>query len=158
MNSLDFFIVCSVAYFTVRGLFKGLINELFSFLAVVLGALFVYLYGADVNVWIFSKASYNEKYLENVLLAAQFVLVAAIILGVGKLLTASTKLIALSTLNRILGGLFGFVKSVFILLAFFFLYSRIDLLHTKFMQAGMKTSLIFEFLQPIIQFIESTSH
>jgi membrane protein required for colicin V production len=114
MNTIDAIALFVMLLFTVRGLYKGLINELFSLLAIVLGIAFVYFFGTDVNNWVQEKVSINH-YLINVLFIVQFILIALAVKYIGKSITAASKLLALGTINRLLGGLFGLVKSILVL-------------------------------------------
>ena len=114
-SSLDLILGIVLAWGIIRGLRKGFIRELSSFLALILGV-----YGA-IHFSYF-LLDYLEEYLaweENMLniaaLILTFIIIVILISLVGHIFTRIAKLLALNLLNRLLGAVFGFLKSAFLL-------------------------------------------
>jgi len=120
LNYLDIFIVCLLVFGFTRGYLKGLVMELSSIIALLLGV-----YGSikfsDFTLTFISNRSpeiiegVDENYLKIASFAFTFLLIIVLISLVGKALTKILKMVFLGFINKILGGLFGVIKFVLIL-------------------------------------------
>ncbi len=129
MNSLDLFILVPVAIGFVVGIFKGLIKELISLAAIVLG-----IYGAKfLSPWfagILEKAlSVSYKIAQPIAFLLLFIVIAVGMLLVAHLLDKLFNAISLDGLNKLMGGVFGALKYALIVSV---LLNVFDVLHTKF--------------------------
>ncbi len=113
MNSIDFIIAVILLYFSIRGLFRGLIMEL-----IVLLALFAGFFVA--TTYLTSGQSLLVKYVPGMPAGAAKVLAFILIFLVinialrllGKLLTKVATITLMQPVNRIAGFLFGGLKGV----------------------------------------------
>jgi membrane protein required for colicin V production len=125
MNYVDIFISSFLLYGFVRGLFKGFISEIASVIGLVLGIYLATQYNGDLSNYLISKQflSWKEGYiiiLSNIIL---FVLTILIVSILGKVATKIAKLVALGLFNKILGGIFGLLKNILILIVVVFIFN-----------------------------------
>lgn len=135
MNTLDFYLIIPIAIGFVFGLFKGLIKELTSLAAIVLG-----IYGAklmapfayNILIHTFAVSPKTAKPLAYFIL---FVLIAIGMLLLAKMLNKFFESMSLGGLNKLLGGIFGGLKWALIisvlLNVFDVIDSRFSILHKE---------------------------
>lgn len=131
LNYLDIFIVCLTALGFYRGFSKGLIIELTSILALILGA-----YGSlkfsgltfDFISTTFPNQleSIEQSYIKIFSFAFTFVVIIVSISIAGKALTKIAKILFLGFLNKLFGGLFGAIKYVLIVSFCFVFFENIN--------------------------------
>jgi len=129
MNSLDLIILIPIAIGFVVGIFKGLIKELISLAAIVLG-----IYGAKFfSPWfarvLVNTISISPKTAQPVAFLLLFIAIAVGMLILAHLLDKLFNAISLGGLNKFLGGVFGGIKYALIVSV---LMNVFDVLHTKF--------------------------
>ena len=125
MNYIDLFISSFLLYGLIRGLFKGFISEIASVIGLVLGIYLATRYNSDLSNYLISKQflSWEEGYiiiLSNIIL---FILTLLIVSVLGKVATKLAKLVALGLFNKILGGIFGLLKNILILVIVIFVFN-----------------------------------
>ena len=125
MNYVDIFISSFLLYGLVRGLFKGFISEIASVIGLVFGIYLAIQYNGDLSNYLISKQflSWKEGYiiiLSNIIL---FILTILIVSILGKVATKIAKLFALGLFNKILGGIFGLLKNILILIIVVFIFN-----------------------------------
>ncbi len=110
MNYLDIILGILLIIGLIRGISKGLFVELASLVAIIAGIYGAIKFSFYVSDFLEAKISLAPQYTKLLAFGITFI---GIILGVsllGKLLTKVAKFAFLGWLNRILGGLFGFLK------------------------------------------------
>ncbi len=116
MNFLDLILLTPIVFGLGRGLYKGLINELASLISLALGVFLAYQY-SDLLFQLLSQ--YIDEAGKGIMLlsyALIFIASSILVLLIAKALTKLLKLVALGLMNRILGGIFGALKFLLILL------------------------------------------
>lgn len=115
MNWIDILIVIPLAYAAWKGFRKGLVIELFSLLALLVG---IYA-GINFSDWtselIQDQFGFEGRYLPVVAFTLTFLGVAILVYFLGKLIEGMLKMVQLSLVNKLLGLLFGTVKVLYIL-------------------------------------------
>lgn len=112
---LDIVLGALLAIGLIRGLMKGAIVEVASLLALLLG-----IYGA-INFSFYAVDFLNQyldwgaSYITITAFILTFILIVLAVTLVGKFFTRLAKLMALGLVNRLLGGIFGVLKTGFIL-------------------------------------------
>jgi len=114
MNTVDIVLGIFLLYGLVRGFFSGFLTELASLVGIVAG-----IYGAIHFSYfageILSKyADWELEVLNLVSLAITFILIVLMVSLVGKMLTQIANFAALGIVNKLLGGIFGILKSAFV--------------------------------------------
>ncbi len=140
MNYVDIFIVCLILLGFYRGFSKGLIIELSSFLAIVLGV-----YGSikfsEITLNFINSAfssqleSIDESYLKIFSFAFTFIIIIISISLLARFLTKIIKILLLGWINKVLGGLFGSLKYLvlisFVVVFFDNINSEFSVVETK---------------------------
>ena len=117
MNWLDLVFLLILIYALFKGFKSGLILELFTLLAILVG-LYVAIHFSDYTVQKINDDFEIEKlYLEPLAFIITFLVIGAGIYFLGKVLEKMIKTTGLSPLNRIAGMAFGLLKMVYILSA-----------------------------------------
>lgn len=115
MNVVDIIIIVPLIYAAWTGFRKGLVIEVFTLLALLVG---IYA-GIHFSDWtssvIINYFEIEGKYLPVVAFTLTFLAVGAIVFFTGKMVEKMLKLVSLSMLNKILGLLLGVVKMTYIL-------------------------------------------
>ena len=110
MNILDIVLVAPVCLGLVFGLSKGLIKELMSLAAIVLGIMGARWFEPQVSPWLRNAFDLQEGMAQAVAYLLLFVAIALVLLMVARLLDKFFSAIALGGLNKLLGGVFGALK------------------------------------------------
>jgi membrane protein required for colicin V production len=126
MNSLDFYLLIPIIIGFVFGLFKGLIKELTSLAAIVLG-----IYGAKllapkayhILILTFEVSETIAKPLSYLVL---FIMIVIGMLLLAKMLDKVFESLALGGLNKLLGGIFGALKYALIVSVLLTVFDSID--------------------------------
>ena len=164
MNYLDIFIACLLVFGFVRGYSKGLVMELSSVIALILGV-----YGSikfsDFTFIFFSKnfpeliKDIDENYLKIASFVFTFLFIIVLISIVGKGITKVLKMVFLGFINKILGGCFGSFKfTLFISLFLVFLDSlntSFNLVESSILEASFFYDPIKEVGDKLIDFFNS---
>ncbi|MEO6929236.1 MAG: CvpA family protein [Casimicrobiaceae bacterium] len=114
MTGFDLLLAAIIVASSLLALIHGIIKELFSLAAWILGLGAAILLAGPVGEW-FPVDMLGSPHLRYVV-AFVLILVGVLILGalLGTLLKSSARAIGLGTLDRLLGGLFGVVRGVLI--------------------------------------------
>ncbi len=126
MNSLDLYLLIPIALGFIFGLFKGLVKELASLAAIVLGIygaklLSPYATGILVKVFDFSpKTAQPLSYL------FVFIVIAISLIIVSKMLDKMFESMSLGGLNKLFGGVFGAMKYALIISVLLNVFDAVD--------------------------------
>ncbi len=110
MSILDIFIITPIILGFIFGLFKGLIKELTSLAAIILGILGARLFEPQVSGLLLSWFDMQPGMAQAVSYLILFVGIAVILLIIANMLDKLFSAIALGGLNKFLGGMFGALK------------------------------------------------
>lgn len=115
MNFVDIVIIVPLLYAAWVGFRKGLIVEVFTLLALLVG---IYA-GIHFSDWtsnlIKDKIDIEGKYLPVVAFTLTFLAVGAMVFFAGKMIERMLKMVNLSPVNKILGLFFGVIKMLYTL-------------------------------------------
>lgn len=115
MNFIDILILVPLIYGAWRGFKKGLIIEVFTLLALLVG---IYA-GIHFSDWTSDRIEeYFEmeaNYLPVVAFSLTFLAVGAMVYFAGKMLEQMIKVVNLSPINKIFGAIFGIIKMLYTL-------------------------------------------
>lgn len=121
LNYVDLLLLVPLAYGLIRGLFKGLIHELASLAAIVIGVFLAYHFSDELALYLSDKIDDDGTWIKILSYLLIFIGVAVVLQIVAYLITKMLKLLALGFVNRLLGGLFGFAKVLLIMLLLVYL-------------------------------------
>jgi membrane protein required for colicin V production len=110
MNTLDLIILIPIVLGFIFGLFKGLIKELASLAAIVLGIYGAKLLAPATSAFLIQKLAFSAKTALPISYLILFIAIAVILLIMAKMLDKLFDSIALGGLNKFLGGVFAALK------------------------------------------------
>jgi membrane protein required for colicin V production len=121
MNLLNILIWTILIIFMVKGFMKGLIREVCSLLALVIGSWAAFSYYPFLSV-IIRKYIHLPHYVSSVIaFIVIFLALGLLFFFLGRLLTVISKVILLGGLNRAGGVIFGFLQGALVLCLVLFL-------------------------------------
>jgi membrane protein required for colicin V production len=126
MNFLDIILAILLLTGLVRGFMKGFIFEI-----AVAGALFLGTYAAFklsylLQPWVLKLGDMNPMTVNIVCSLLMFTLICVGLFFLAKLFTGLANMAALGIFNKILGGIFGFLKYAFIISICLYFFNLID--------------------------------
>ncbi|GHA23556.1 hypothetical protein GCM10007103_00750 [Salinimicrobium marinum] len=119
MNVIDIVLSIFLLLGCVRGFFKGFFIELAGLVALILGIYAAIHFSDRMFAFLQLFITWEEKYLTILAFALTFTIVVIIISIIGKVLTKMAGILALGLVNRLLGALFGMLKTAFLASVFF---------------------------------------
>ena len=126
MNSLDYILLIPLLYGLYRGFTKGLIIELASLLALILGIYGALHFSSFTFEFISDYVEIKTVYLQLASYGLTFLIIVMVISLTGKALTMLIKLVALGFINRMMGAIFGSIKVLLILSVFILFFDRFN--------------------------------
>lgn len=126
MNWIDFVIIILLVFGLARGFIDGLIKELASLLALILGIWGAIKFSAFTAAKLYDYFDMTGKYVGIIAFAITFVVIVIIIHFIGLLVDKFVSAISLGFLNRLLGIVFGLFKTALILSVIFVILNAID--------------------------------
>lgn len=127
MNYIDLIIALFLAWFAYKGFTKGLIIELASLAALVLG-IYVAMYFSDIAADLLKTyLNVSKKYLALVAFVLTFVLVVIGVVTVGRILEKFIDILLLGFLNKLAGAVFGVLKGMLFLSLLVLLFNYLEL-------------------------------
>ena len=129
MNSIDISILIIIGAGFVFGLFKGLVRELASLVAIVLGIYGAKFFSSLLVPFFINLLGVSEKVAQPLSYVVLFVAIAVVLLILARAIDKFFVAVALSGLNKFLGGLFGALKYALIISV---LINVFDSLNQKF--------------------------
>ena len=126
MNSLDIYLLFPIIIGFIFGLFKGLIKELTSLVAIVLG-----IYGAKLFAPLVASILINSFGFSPTTAHPLAYIILFIAIGIGLLFLAKTlhkifNSLSLGGLNKLMGGLFGALKYALIVSVLLNVFDALD--------------------------------
>lgn len=116
MNTLDIILLIILSYFAYRGFVNGLIYELASIVALILGAYLTVNFSHITQNYLVNELNINFHYIGVVAFVLTFILVVFVVHLFAKLITTLVNTVALGPINKLGGALFGAAK-IFVVLA-----------------------------------------
>ena len=153
MNIIDVVAFIILTYGVLRGVNKGLIIEISGILAFALGLMGAFKFSNLTSKILSNLVDWNPKAIQLVCFIALFLIIIYLISLMAKMITKTLKLISLGWLNRIFGGLFGFIKWSIIISTLIMVVNEINTLVTVFPNSIFENSKIYPFLANLGSFL-----
>lgn len=115
MNVLDIILLLLLLFGMVRGFMRGLFVELASLVALLAGVYGAIHFSNYAATFLKNHVEWEQKYISAVAFAITFIVIVLVISLAGKALTKLADFAMLGIVNKILGALFGVLKTAFIL-------------------------------------------
>ena len=116
MNLIDLIIIAIIGFGMIRGYSKGLIIELSSFFGIFISFFIAWNVDNFLSNEISAFISVNSDLLNTISFIIIFILSYLLIIYLAKGFTKLAKVVYLGLLNSVLGGVFGWLKLILILL------------------------------------------
>ena len=115
MNLLDILIGLPLVWAIYKGFTKGLIIEVATLLALILGIYGAIHFSDFTAEFIRNRFDYDSNYMGIIAFISTFILIVIILNVVGKMLNSLVEAVALGMINRLLGVAFGLIKGIIIM-------------------------------------------
>ena len=149
MNYFDVFVLIILTYGFLSGFFKGFVVEIAGIVALIFGLLGSFKFSNVLGNTIEFFIDWDSKTIQIISFIFLFILIIYSISLLAKMITKTLKLIALSWLNRILGGFFGFLKWAVVLSAFTLIISEVNKIITIFSDFNFEDSKSYFYLNKL---------
>jgi len=152
MNYFDIFFLIILIYFTIRGLFRGLINELMILVSLVIGFILATFYHDNLSIFL-QKIFHdiNFSVLKIISFALIFIVVTIVARILAKMLNKIVTFTFLQPVNRIAGAVFGLGKGLFIIGILFAVIDLVPFSSYLMDKAGIENSLLYAPIKSIIE-------
>ena len=150
MNILDIIILALLIFSFAKGFVKGFFVEIASLLALILG-----IYGAMHFSYFISDVlkeyvSWQENYISLASFAITFIIIVVAITMSGKALTKIADFAALGLINKVLGGVFSFLKSIIVLSVLLFFFHKINGSVSLVKQQTLNNSILYNPIKKVV--------
>jgi Uncharacterized membrane protein, required for colicin V production len=129
MNWIDLIIIVILILSFISGFTNGFVKEVASLLALVLGIWGAIKFSAFTAAKLYDWFDMNGQYVGIISFVITFIIIVVIIHFIGALADKLVDAVALGFFNRILGMVFGVIKSVLILSVLFTILNVLDTRH-----------------------------
>lgn len=126
VNYIDVIILLPLVYGAYKGFSQGLIIEMSTLFALVLGVFISLKYAVNVEFFLKDFIALPESYAYYIAFAVTFLLVIIVIHLLGKLLTRLIDMVSLGLFNKLFGILLGVLKAAIVVCVVLFLMNALD--------------------------------
>lgn len=161
MNFIDLIIVVLLLWSAYRGFVKGFVLQLATLAALLLGILGAIKFSDLTAQWLSKNVAIASTYLNVIAFAITFILIVIAVHLLARVIEKLIQAIALGFINRILGVVFGIIKTAFILSILLVLLNKADEKYRFLPEKKMQESLLYHPLSdfapmifPYLQFDE----
>jgi membrane protein required for colicin V production len=112
MNYIDIIFIIPIIWFAYQGFKRGLIIELASLVALILGIYAALYFSGYVADFLVNNFDMGPKYVPVVAFIITFIGVVILVHFIGRIMEKLVNMIALGFLNKLMGGIFGIIKAI----------------------------------------------
>jgi len=152
MNYLDIVLAVPLLWGLYKGISKGIVKELASLIALIAGIYGAVHFADSIHPYLKEHFSINTSFVPIISFGITFV---AIVLGIkiiGFVIDKIVKAVALGVISRLLGGVFGIMKTAFIISGLLLIVNTFDYYLNLIPIEQKKQSILY---QPISNMIPS---
>ncbi len=144
MNALDIILAVPLLWFTYKGFTKGLIIELATLIALLLGIYVAAHFSNYTADFMMDKLDFHSQYMSIISFALTFILVVVLVMLFGKSLEKVINLLLLSFVNKLAGAAFGLIKVAFVISVLIMILGNFDAEDKIISKELQKGSLLYE--------------
>ncbi|RKX58402.1 MAG: hypothetical protein DRP29_06635 [Thermodesulfobacteriota bacterium] len=119
----DYIVLGIIAYFVIRGILSGFIKTIFSFIGMITAFLFSGWLSLKINPYIAKFITNNPKLFPIIGVILSFIIIYLSFVFLGWLIIKILKTLNLGFVDRILGGLLGFIKACLLITFLYLLFT-----------------------------------
>jgi membrane protein required for colicin V production len=153
MNWLDFIILTIVALLVINGVRKGFIISLASLIALALGIYIAINFSNYLDGVLIENLNPSRKWLPILSFTITFLVVVIVVMIIAKALEKVVDLVGMGILNRIAGGILGFIKGILFVSVLAFIISSYDPNGKLLKQKDKKESMIYGYVDRVLPFL-----
>lgn len=158
INLLDIILLIPLLWFGYNGYKKGLIIEVSSLIAFILGLYFAFYFSDFTANLLREYFTIDEKYMAAISFVVTFIGVLFIVLAVGKMLEKIIDILLLGFLNKLGGLVFGVLKGALFLSIIIFGIHYFDSNNTVIKRETAEKSIFYEPIESIAPALYSWLH
>lgn len=144
MSYIDIIIIIPALWFGYKGFTHGLIRELVSLAALMLGIYAAFAFTDLVAEWIYKPEIPKEVYF-----AITFLAVLILVFFIGRLMEKIIKLVIPEFINNLLGGLFSVTKILVIFSVVIYFIHSVDSKNVILTEQAVEKSFLYKYVEPI---------
>lgn len=144
MNYLDIIIAVPLLWFAYKGFSKGLVIELASLLALILGIYLAFNFSDITEDFLKNTFNLETDYIHIIAFAITFIGVVIVTRLVGRLVESVVKMVMMGFLNNLAGAIFGLLKVALIISALFYMVQMVSPGGSVFSEETRKKSLLYK--------------
>ena len=126
MNYIDAIIIIILGFSLIRGFINGFVKEAASLAALILGIYGAIKFSSFTAAKLYDYFDMSGKYVGIISFVITFAIIVIIIHFIGVILDKVVEAASLGFINRLVGIIFGFLKSVLIMSVVFVVLNAID--------------------------------
>ena len=153
MSYLDVILGGLILFGAVKGLIKGLIVEIASLLALILGTYGAIHFSHFVSNVLSDYVEWEEKYLNLLAFALTFACIIFVVSLLGKFLTKIAKVVALGMLNNLMGAVFGGLKIALIIGVLLLFFDKANNNFNLIGEDVMNESILYQPIQELGEWV-----
>lgn len=115
MNFVDIAILIVLVTFLVKGIWRGLLREVCSFVGLLAGAFLAFRFSGSIAGWMTESLQLPAKLCAAAAFLILFLAIIVFFAVLGYVLSRFVRLLFLGGLNRVAGGLFGLAEGALLL-------------------------------------------
>ena len=151
MNLFDWMLLLPVLYGFYRGFTKGLILELASLIALILGVYGALHFSSFTFALLADYVEMDSVYLNLASYGLTFLAIVIAVSLIGKVLTMLVKMVALGFINRMMGALFGAIKALLMLSVLLLLFDGVNKQFGLVKEETLNASLLYTPIRTQVQ-------
>ncbi|HZK09039.1 MAG TPA: CvpA family protein [Bacteroidales bacterium] len=152
-NYLDLVLALPIVLLAIMGFRKGLIKELASLAALILGIYLAVMFSDIVAGWLIKYVEISHRWIFIIAFILTFVAVVLLVSLLGRALDKIASLALMGIINRVLGLLFGIFKGIFIMSVFILLFNMIDIKENILKSDVKNKSLLYRPVETVAPFV-----
>lgn len=145
MTFLDFLVLIPLCWFGFKGFKNGLIYEITSIVAIILGIWLAYRF-SDLLAAMLTSVTFAKPVAFTIIFVAVLLLVHL----VGKMMTKIIKLVIPGSIDHIFGLLFGICKVLMVFSVIFYTIQDIDKHEILLKKETKENSITYQYVEPIV--------
>ena len=153
MGLLDIFLAVLLAYGFIRGIWNGFFVELASLLSLIIGVYIAIKFSYLVGAFLSEHVSWEPKTIQITAFVITFILV---VIGIGILarsFTVIANFASLGIINKLLGGVFGLLKTILIISITLNFFQKINSHNTFIEKETLDKSVLYNPIQKVSKMI-----
>ncbi len=158
INLLDIILLIPLLWFGYNGYKKGLIIEVASLAAFILGIYFAFYFSDFTAGYLRQYFTISPKYMAAVSFIVTFIGVVVVVMALAKLLEKFINILMLGFLNKLGGALFGMLKGALFLSVVILVINYFDTGHTLIKPRAVKQSVFYEPVASLAPMLYSRLH